>query len=209
MMIRPEIEAYAEGSTTPFGADMDALDAAARAELPFAEMLSGPVVGRLLETLVWITGARHVLELGTYAGYSAAAMAAALPADGELVSCELDAERADWARAHIVGLPGTERVRIEAGPALETIAREAGPWDLVFIDADKDGYPGYVEAVLPRLAPRGVIVLDNMLRGGRVLEDDDEAGRAMAALNTRLASDRGLVTTLLTVRDGVTLVRRA
>ncbi len=209
MMIREEVEAYAEAATTPFGAGMAALDEAARAELPFAAMLSGPVVGRLLEALVWISGARRVLELGTYAGYSAAAMAAALPEDGEVVSCELDAERAEWARAHIAGLPGAERVRIEAGPALETIAREPGPWDLVFIDADKEGYPGYVDAVLPVLAPRGVIVLDNMLRGGRVLDPADEDGRAMAALNGRLASDPALVATLLTVRDGVTLVRRA
>lgn len=209
MMVREDIEAYAEGATTPFGPGLASLDDAARAELPFAAMLSGPVVGRLLETLVWISGARRVLELGTYAGYSAAAMAAALPEDGEVVSCELDAERADWARAHIAGLPGAERVRIEVGPALETIAREPGPWDLVFIDADKEGYPAYVDAVLPLLAPRGVIVLDNMLRGGRVLDPDDDAGRAMAALNARLASDPALVATLLTVRDGVTLVRRA
>lgn len=204
------IEAYALTSTTPASRQMKELEIAAREELPFPQMLSGLVEGRLLQMLVWISGASRVLELGTYAGYSALSMAAALPPDGRVVSCELDAERAAWAQRHVDEHPEGSRVQIEVGPALETIARLPGPWDLVFIDADKEGYPGYVDAVLPKLAPRGALVLDNTLRGGHVLEPpaDDPGAQAMARLNARLAADPALVATMLTIRDGVTLVRR-
>lgn len=211
VIVPDDVEAYAEAATTVAPDWLRALETEARAELPFPEMLSGNVVGRLLQALVWAAGATRVLEIGTYAGYSALAMAAALPEGGTLVSCELDAERAEWARRHVAASPYADRVRIETGPALETVARLPGPWDLVFIDADKEGYPAYVDAVLPRLTPRGLIAMDNTLRGGRVLapEPGDAGARVMAELNARLAADPAVVTTLLTVRDGVTIVRRA
>lgn len=211
VIVQEDIERYVDSVTTPAPGWLAELDAAARAELPFPEMLSGNVVGRLLQALIWTAGATRVLEIGTYAGYSALAMAEALPEGGEVVTCELDAERAAWAQRHISASPYADRVRIEVGPALETIERLPGPWDFVFIDAEKEGYPGYVDAVLPKLAPRGVIALDNMLRAGRVLVPDegDEGARVLAELNERLGGDPALVSTLLTVRDGVALVRRA
>jgi caffeoyl-CoA O-methyltransferase len=173
-------------------------------------MLTSPAAGRFLELLVAVSGARRVLEIGTYTGHSALAMAAALPDDGELITCELDPDRAAFAREHIDQTPLAGRIEIRVGPALDTIAGLDGEFDLVFIDADKPGYPGYVDAVLPKLATGGLIVLDNMLMGGEVLDaEQDESTRVIHALNERLASDPSLIAVLVPLRDGMTVVRRA
>jgi caffeoyl-CoA O-methyltransferase len=174
-------------------------------------MLTGPLEGRLLETLVWVTGARRVLEIGTFSGYGALSLAGGLAPDGRVWTLELDADRAAFARRHIEASPLAGRIEVVVGPALESVRRLEGPWDLVFVDADKPAYPDYVDAVLPKLGPRGLLVLDNTLRGGSVLDPspDDRSARTMAALNDRLAADPALVVTLLPVRDGVTFVRHA
>ena len=138
-------------------------------------------------------------------------MAAGLPADGRIVTCEIDPEVADVARRHIEASPYAHLIEQRVGPALETLEELDGPFDLVFIDADKPGYPAYLEAVLPKLSERGLVAIDNTLWSGRVLDgpDADESTRALIELNERLRSDPGLVCVLLTVRDGITLVRRA
>jgi predicted O-methyltransferase YrrM len=138
-------------------------------------------------------------------------MAPALPDGGRIVTCEIDEERAAVARRHVAGSPWADRIEVRVGPALDTIAELAGPFDLVFVDADKTGYADYVEAVLPKLSDRGLIAIDNTLWSGRVAEgeaDADETTRALIELNDRLARDERLVAVMLTVRDGVTLVRR-
>jgi caffeoyl-CoA O-methyltransferase len=152
-----------------------------------------------------------VLEIGTFSGYGALALASGLGPGGRVWTLERDEERAAFARAHIEASPLAGRIEIVVGPALDTLARLDGPWDLVFIDADKTGYPAYVDAVLADLAPRGVIALDNTLRDGEVLDPPagDAGAAAVGALNERLAADPRLVTTLLPVRDGITLVRHA
>ena len=209
--IDEEVERYAEAHTTPPPAALSALAAETRATLPLPEMLTGVVEGRFLELLVWASAARRVLEIGTYSGYSALSMAAALPEDGRIVTCEIAERHADVARRHIARSPHADRIEVRVGPALETIAGLEGPFDLVFIDADKVSYADYLEAVLPKLAERGLVAIDNTLWSGRVLDpgDDSEATRAIVALNDRLRSDPRLVCVVLTVRDGVTLVRRA
>jgi caffeoyl-CoA O-methyltransferase len=207
-LVRPDIEAYAAAHTTPFPSWMAALHDEAAGELPFAEMLSGPVVGRLLETLVFALQPRLVVEIGTYAGYSALAMAAALPAGGRVVTLEIDDAYADFAQRHFDASPIADRIELRRGPALASLAALDGPYDLVFIDADKTGYPAYYEAVLPKLSPGGLIVADNTLRDGEVLAPEDESSRVMAALNDRWATDERVVAVQLTVRDGVTIVRR-
>jgi caffeoyl-CoA O-methyltransferase len=161
---------------------------------------------------VFLAQPRLVLELGTYSGYSALAMAAALPPGGRIVTCEIAPEHAHFAQRHIDESPYADRIEIRLGPALETIASLDGPLDLVFIDADKPSYGDYYEAVLAKLAPRGLIVVDNTLWSGRVVELDDDAEestRALAAFNDRVAADERVVSVMLTVRDGVTLIRRA
>lgn len=211
MITDPEIERYCAAHTTPVPSWHAAVEDDTRAELTGAGMLSGPVVGRLLETLAWFGQARRVVEVGTFSGYGALALAAGLAPGGRVWTLERDAERAAFARRHIEASPLAERIEIVVGPALDSLAHLDGPWDLAFVDADKTGYPAYVDALLPRLAPRGVIALDNTLRDGEVLDppEGDPGAEAMAALNERLAADPRLVTTLLPVRDGVTLVRHA
>ena len=202
-MIPDELEDYADAVTSPWGEQLQALEAKARNELPYPMMISGPVVGRLLETLVFLIQPKLVLELGTYAGTSALMMAGALPEGGRIVTCELSDEHADWAQAGIDASPYADRIEIRRGPALETIAAIDEPIDLCFIDADKPGYVEYYEAVLPKLSPHGLIAADNTLRGGQVLEGD-----VMDDFNRHVAADPRTTQVLLTVRDGVTLIRR-
>jgi caffeoyl-CoA O-methyltransferase len=159
-------------------------------------MLSGPVVGRLLEFLVWALRPQLILEIGTYSGYSALSMGRALPPGGRIITLEADPERAAFARRHI---ERHGRISVREGDALESIASLDGPFDLVFIDANKDGYVDYYEAVLPKLAPRGLIVADNTM--------GDMEG--IAEFNEHVASDPRTVQVLLTVRDGVMLIRRS
>jgi caffeoyl-CoA O-methyltransferase len=136
-------------------------------------------------------------------------MAQALPPGGRIVTCEVVDENADFAQRHIDASPYADRIEIRRGPALDTIASLDGPYDMVFIDADKTGYPGYYEACVPKLAPDGLIVADNTLRDGTVLDPDagDDGARAIAAFNDRAASDPRVVSVQLSVRDGLTLIR--
>jgi caffeoyl-CoA O-methyltransferase len=205
----PDIAAYADAHTTEPPPWLETLERETRASLSSPQMLTGRLEGRFLETLVWATGARRVLEIGTYSGYSALAMAAALPEGGTVVTCEVSQEHAAFAHDHIAESPWAHRIELRLGPAIESVKELPGPWDLVFVDADKVGYPAYVEETLPKLAERGLIVLDNTLQGGGVLAPEREQERVMDELNSRLVAHPDLVVTLLPIRDGVTLVRRA
>ena len=212
MDLVPEpIERYAEEHTTPPPELLARLAEETRATLESPQMLTGTVEGRFLEFLVYATGARRVLELGTYSGYSALSMAAALPDGGRIDTCEIDEEHAAVARRYIGESPYGDRIQLHLGPALETIERLEGEFDFVFIDADKENYVNYYEAVLPRLSERGLIGADNTLWSGRVLDDSDdsEGTRAIKAFNEHVRSDARVVSVMLTVRDGITLIRRA
>lgn len=204
-LVRPEIDRYAEEHTTPHPQLLQELWDETHATLQIPQMLTGPVEGRLLQALVWSTDARRVLELGTYSGYSALSMAAGLPEDGNIDTCEVDERHAEVAVRYFQRSDYADKITLHLGPALETIERLEGPWDLVFIDADKENYVNYYEGVVPRLAERGLIVADNTLRDGRVLEGED----VMVQFNEHVMADPRTVCVLLTVRDGVTLIRRA
>jgi caffeoyl-CoA O-methyltransferase len=207
--IVPEpIERYAEEHTTPPEPLLAELAKETRETLESPQMLTGTVEGRFLELLVYASGAKRVLELGTYSGYSALSMAAGLPPGGRIDTCELDENRAEVARRYIEQSPYADRIRIHLGPALETIGRLEGGFDFVFIDADKPNYVNYYEAVVPRLSDQGFIAADNTLWSGRVLEDDgDEGTRAIKAFNEHVKSDPRVTSVMLSVRDGVTLIR--
>jgi caffeoyl-CoA O-methyltransferase len=207
-LVDEAIEAYAEAHTTAPDPALVALADETRATMSAPQMLTGTTEGRLLELLVFASGARRVLELGTFTGYSALSMAAALPPDGRIDTCDLNPTHIEVARRHIEASPYADRITIHVGPALETIDRLEGTFDLVFIDADKANYANYYEAVLPRLSERGLIVIDNTLWSGRVLDPQDDDSRRIAALNDAIAADERVVAVQLTVRDGVTLVRR-
>jgi caffeoyl-CoA O-methyltransferase len=212
--IVPEaVEAYAAAHTTAPAPFLQALAEETRATLESPQMLTGEIEGRFLEFLVFLAQPRFVLEIGTYSGYSALSMAQALPEGGRIVSCELDPERVAFAERHIADAGCAERISVRQGPALETIAGLDGPLDLVFIDADKEGYLDYYEAVLPKLSARGLIVIDNVLWSGRVAappsDDDGDSTRALRVFNDHVVADERVVSVMLSVRDGVTLVRRA
>lgn len=161
--------------------------------------------------VVAVIGARSALEIGTFLGYGAIAIARGLPADGRLVCCELEQKYADRAREHLDKAGLADRVEFRVGPALESLrAMEAtGQFDFAFIDADKTEYIDYLEETLPRIRPNGLIMLDNTLRGGTVLDPgDSDAARVTGELNDRLAADDRVDVALLGVADGITLVRK-
>lgn len=220
-IVAEEIEAYAAAHTTAEAEWLRALAAETREVSEAHGMMVGLVEGRFLELLVFLAQARLVLEIGTFTGYSALAMAAALPAGGRIVTCDIDPDTNAVARRHLEASPYADRIELRLGPALDTITSLDGPFDLVFVDADKESYLAYYEAVLPKLSERGVIVVDNVLWSGRVLEGaggggerGGEAGpdadtRAIQAFNEAVAADPRVVCVMLTVRDGITLIRRA
>ena len=134
-------------------------------------------------------------------------MAGGLPPGGRIVTCELSPERAAFAQGYFDRSPWRDRIEVRVGPALDTVSALDGPFDFVFIDADKDGYTGYYEAVVPKLSPRGVIAVDNTLSGGDVVDPADERDRVMAAFNDHVQADERTENVLLSVRDGVSLIR--
>jgi caffeoyl-CoA O-methyltransferase len=204
-----EIQAYAEAHTTPPSQLQQRLAEETRETLRSPQMLTGTVEGRLLEFLVFALRPKRVLELGTYSGYSTLSMAPELPPGGHIDTCEVDETHAAVARRYLDEAGVGDRVTIHLGPALETIERLEGEFDLIFIDADKVNYPAYYDALVPRLSPNGIMVLDNTLWSGRVAEPDDSPEtRMFVDLNARIASDPRVVAVVLTVRDGITLVRR-
>ena len=199
---------YARQHSTTDSALLREVTAATHRELDLPQMLSSVLDGGLLMALVHATRAELVLELGTFSGYSSLAMASVLPPGGRIVTCEIDDEAAAVARRHFASSPLGERIELRIGPAIETVAELEGPFDLVFIDADKTGYLGYYEAVLPKLAPHGLIVVDNTLWGGRVLDpaEDSESTRAIRAFNDHVLADERTHCVLLPVGDGMTVI---
>ncbi|MCK0517461.1 O-methyltransferase [Williamsia sp. DF01-3] len=178
------------------------------------EMLSGHVEGQLLKFLVHITRARRVLDIGMFTGYSALAMAEAVPADGEVVACEVDPFAADIARQGFAESVAGARIIVEIGPALDTLQRLTGRFDLVFIDADKAGYLEYFHQIVDSdlLAPNAVIVVDNTLLQGEPYAPSmtrSVNGQAIADFNWIVADDPRVEQVMLPLRDGVTLIRRS
>ena len=211
MIVPDEIEEYAEAHTTPHSELLAELTDETMRNLSSPQMLAGTIEGRFLELLVYALGAKRVLELGTFSGYSALSMAAGLSEGGHIHTCEANEEHAEVARRYISQSPYADRITVHTGPALETIEKLEGEWDFVFIDADKRNYSNYFEFLLPRMAARGLMAFDNTLWSGAVLEDDENESdntRAIKELNDRLAGDPRVTAVLLTVRDGVTLVKR-
>jgi caffeoyl-CoA O-methyltransferase len=171
-------------------------------------MMVGPIEGALLRLLVRLTAAKRVLEIGMFTGYSALAMAAALPEDGQLITCDVNPETSEIARRYFASSPHGHKIEIKLGPAKETLKNLQGPFDLCFIDADKQGYGAYYDACIDLVRRGGLIVLDNMLQSGRVLNPADPASRIIAALNDRIQRDERVENVLLPIRDGIMLAYR-
>jgi len=209
-IVTPEIEQYAADHTTGEPDHLTTLAEETRSSTESPQMMVGPLEGRFLSMLIAMQQPQLVLEIGTFTGYSALSMAAALPAGGRIITCDVSEKHVAIARRHIESSPYADVIEVRLGPALDTITGLDGPFDFVFIDADKPSYAAYYDAVLPKLAERGVLAVDNVLWSGRVLDPDDrdEHTKAIRAFNDKVAADTSVEAVMLTVRDGVTLVRR-
>ncbi len=185
------------------------------AGLPGADMQIGPEQGQFMALLVELIGARRTLEIGTFTGYSALAVALALPADGQVVACDVSEEFTDVARRYWAEAGVADKIELHLAPALETLDRllaedQAGSFDFAFIDADKANYGAYYERALTLLRPGGLIAVDNVLWNGKVVEasPDDSDTRAIQALNAKLKDDSRVTISLLPLGDGLTLARK-
>ena len=208
-LVPEEIDSYAAAHSTPLPALLEELVTVTREKTgERAQMLSGQLEGTLLHLLAAALGAQRILEIGTFTGFSALMMAAALPEDGKLITCEINPKVISIARSFFQRSPHGRKIEVREGPALQTLKALEGPFDLVFIDADKENYIAYYEATLSLLAPNGLIAVDNVLWSGRILNPEDDSSRAIAAFNEHVRQDQRVTQVILTVRDGVMLIRR-
>lgn len=201
-----EIETYAERYTSARWDVFERLGAETEATYRSHGMMVGVLEGAFLSFLVFMTRARRVLEVGTFTGWSSIAMARSLPPDGRLVTCDVNEETTAVARRYAEEAGVADRIDFRVGPALETLASLEGPFDLAFVDADKEGYVDYYEAILPKLAPDGLLAADNTLFGSDA--DDGEITRAITRFNEHVLHDDRVEAVLLPLREGVTLIRR-
>ena len=207
--VDPEVEVYAEAHTEPPDDVLVRLAAETHERTEIPQMMVGPVEGHFLGFLVRALRAKRVLEVGTFTGYSSISIARALPPDGRVTSVDVNAETTDIARRYAAEAGVADLIDYRVGPGREVLAELEGPFDLVFIDADKDGYVDYYEAALPLLADEGLIVADNVLWSGRVVaEPEDDSTRAIQRFNEHVRDDDRVECVMLTVRDGMTLVRK-
>ena len=208
-LISEPIAEYALRHTKPLPPLIEELRAVTRERMGrHARLASGPIEGTFLQVLAASLGARRILEVGTFTGFGALMMAAALPDDGQLITCELDPEPLAIARSFFARSPDGRKIEVREGPALDTLKSLQGPFELVFIDADKENYVGYYEAALPLLAPNGLIVADNVLWRGRVLAPENDEDQAVIDFSAHVQRDPRVTNVTLTAGDGLMIVRR-
>jgi caffeoyl-CoA O-methyltransferase len=201
---------YADHHTSVFEGPLAAAAEWTQSNTARPDMMSGLAEARLLEALIVVGGARRVVEIGAFTGVGTMTMAAALPADGRVTTIEVDEEMAAVARRHFDSTPQGSRIELIVGNALEIVPALDGPFDLVYIDAWKSDYPAYYDAVLPKLAERGVIVADNLFRGGAAMDATatDESTLGIREFARRVQADQRVHNVLLTIGDGVMLAWR-
>jgi caffeoyl-CoA O-methyltransferase len=203
--IPEDIQHYADAFSSPEPELFADLARETRESQRDPQMMVGYAEGLLLGLLVRLCGARRVLEIGTFTGYSALAMAGALPDDGKIITCDINARSTEVAKRYWDRSPHGKKIELRLAPALDTLASLQGPIDFVFIDADKPNYIPYWEKALPLVRAGGAIVADNVLWSGRVLDPRDDTDRAIVAFNAHVRNDPRVEHVMLTVRDGVTL----
>ena len=204
--IDEKIEQYAFDHTSEEGELLRRLENETYEKLEIPQMTTGRIEARLLKLLARLVGAQRILEIGTFAGYSALSMAEALPEDGTLVTCDEDPVAIAFAQKYFSESPHGKKIKQMEGPALESIKKLTGSFDMAFIDADKINYSNYYEAILPMIRPGGLIAVDNVLWSGRVLNPQDESDRAIHQFNEQVIKDQRVESVLLTVRDGLNCI---
>jgi len=172
-------------------------------------MVVGPLEGAFLKMMAQLVSARQVLEIGMFTGYSALCFAEAVPANGRVMTCEINLESAAVARKYFAKSPHGSKIEIRMGPARDTLRDLTGPFDLIFIDADKVNYINYYQRAVELVAANGVILIDNVLWSGDVLlqPPPDRSTAVIQELNRLVASDPRVTAVLVTIRDGVLVVR--
>ena len=203
------LEDYAARLTTPLPPLLEELKNLSYEEYGGRTIVSAEMAGTLLKFLVASLRAKRVLEIGMFTGFSALMMASALPDDGELITCDISPTMERVAKGFFARSPHGKKIQVRMGPALETLKTLQGPFDLMFIDADKENYTAYYERSLELLAPNGIIAVDNTLWYGHVLNPQSTTDRAIVAFNEHVNNDPRVENVVLTVRDGITLIRRA
>ena len=209
-LVAPEIESYAQAQSMPESDVARALREETQRTMVYAQMLVGPLEGAFLKMMAQLVGATRVLEIGMFTGYSALCFAEALPDDGRVITCEIDELSAALGRKHFANSSHGKKIEIRLGPALETMGELSGPFDVIFIDADKMNYLNYYRRAIDLLAPTCVILIDNVLWDGEVLKQPahDEKTAAIQELNRTVAADSGVTAVLVTIRDGVLVIRK-
>lgn len=203
------IEAYAQAHSDQQPPLLDELEKVTREKFgQLSRMQVGALEGAVLSMLAKLVNAKRVLEVGTFTGCSALAFAAALPEGGEVVTCDVEPKHVEVAQSFFDRSPHGKKIHVKLGDARATLKSLQGPFDLVFLDADKGGYATYYELALPLLRQGGLVVADNTLWSGRVLAPKDDDDRALVAFNAMVAKDPRVDRVMLTVRDGVTLARK-
>ena len=204
--IDEKIEQYAYDHTSEESELLTKLEKETYEKLEIPQMTTGRIEAGLLKLLARLVEARRILEIGTFGGYSALSMAEALPEDGALVTCDNDPVAIAFAQKYFSESPHGKKIKQMEGPALESIKKLTGTFDMAFIDADKINYSNYYEAILPMIRPGGLIAVDNVLWSGRVLDPQDESDRAIHQFNERVVQDQRVESVLLTVRDGLNCI---
>ena len=199
------IERYAEAHSTPEKDLHKALVKTTHERTELPQMQVGHLEGAFLKSMVTAIQAKRVLEIGTFTGYSALRMAEGMPQGGKLITCDIDEKAAAIAREFWKQSHHGKKITLMMGPALKTVQKLKGLFDLVFIDADKENYLNYWNACLPKVRQGGVILVDNVLWGGAVLDPKEPSDRAIAAFNQAALADMRVNLVMLTIRDGVTM----
>jgi caffeoyl-CoA O-methyltransferase len=209
-LILPQAEAYAAKHSSPEDALLAEVNQRTLADHPLSHMLSGHVQGRFLSMISSLIRPDHILEIGTFTGYSALCLAEGLTEKGELHTIELREADAATARANFSKSEKNKQIHLHIGNASDIIPNLPHSWDLVFLDADKTGYIGYYELLVPRLRPGGLIIADNVLFHGEVLQEplSGKNAKAIDAFNEHVNKDPRTEQVLLTIRDGVLLIKK-
>ncbi len=210
-LVWPEVETYAEAHSWRESDTCRALREETYRRMEFPQMVVGSLEGAFLKMMAQMVQAKRVLEIGTFTGYSALCFAEALPDDGRVITCDIDEHSVALAKTYWAQSPYGGKIEVRLGPAIETLDTLSGPFDLIFVDADKMNYLKYYRRALELMDSRGVILIDNVLWSGDVLKskDVDSSTAAIQELNRIIAADQGVKAVLVTIRDGIFVVRKA
>jgi caffeoyl-CoA O-methyltransferase len=208
-LVMPEAEAYAEAHSVAESDICRRLREETYRTMDLPQMVVGPLEGAFLKVMAMSVGAKRILEIGTFTGYSALCFAEILPDEGEVITCDIDPESTALAKRYWAESPHGSNIQLRLAPALETLADLTGPFDLIFIDADKANYVKYFQWALELISPTGVILIDNVLWSGEVLKmpPPDSNTEAIQKLNRLVHTEPRVSAVLLTIRDGVFLIK--